>query len=178
MSFPNPDGQQELDPMYAKLKEHLSDERIDLLRRYFEAANNFYQIIPLKRLFRIINSRNSEPYTEDDFLAYAEITRHERHYFEIYGLDEIFERQPESTAISRLLIHESLPDYNDYVEMYSEKQGRAYYVPEKEVLLTYEDESYRAHTSQYRAVREFCTKTAKKRDDEAIEDILWGMLFS
>lgn len=177
MSFQNPDGQQELDEMYAKLKEHLSDDRIDLLRRYFEAANNFYQIIPLKRLLRIINSQNSEPYTEDDFLAYAEITRHERHYFEIYGLDEILKRQPESTPINRLLIHESLLEYNDYVEMYSEKHGRAYYVPEKEVLLTYEDEFYFAPSPQYQAMREFCTKTAKKRDDEAIEDILWGILF-
>lgn len=102
MSFPNPDGQKKLDEMSTKLKEHLSDERIDMLRRYFEAANNFYQIITLKRLFRIINSQNSETYTEGDFLAYAEITRHERHYFEIYGLDEIFERQPESTPINRL----------------------------------------------------------------------------
>ena len=102
MSFPNPDGQKKLDEMSTKLKEHLSDERIDLLRRYFEAANNFYQIITLKRLFRIINSQNSETYTEGDFLAYAETTRHERHYFEIYGLDEIFERQPESTPINRL----------------------------------------------------------------------------
>lgn len=177
MSFQNPDGQQELDEMYAKLKEHLSDDRIDLLRRYFEAANNFYQIIPLKRLLRIINSQNSEPYTEDDFLTYAEITRHERHYFEIYGLDEIFKRQPESTPINRLLIHESLLDYNDYVEMYSEKHGRAYYVPEKDVLLTYEDEAYHAPTPQYQAMCEFCKKTVKKCDDETVEELLREMLF-
>ena len=31
--------------MYEELKTRLSDERIDLLHRYFEAANNFYQII-------------------------------------------------------------------------------------------------------------------------------------
>ena len=177
MSFPNPDSQQELDEMYANLKEHLSDERIDLLRRYFEAANNFYQIIPLKRLLRIINSQNSEPYTEDDFLTYAEMTQLEQHYFEIYGLDEIFERQPESAPINRLLIHESLLEYNDYVEMFSEKQGRAYYVPEKDVLLAYEDEAYHAPTPQYQEMREFCKRTAKKRDDEEIEDILWEILF-
>lgn len=109
--------------MYEELKTRLSDERIDLLHRYFEAANNFYQIIPLKGLLRIINSQNSEPYTEDDFLTYAEMTQLEQHYFEIYGFDEIFERQPESTPINRLLIHESLLEYNDYVEMFSEKQG-------------------------------------------------------
>lgn len=51
MSFPNPDGQKKLDEMYTKLNEHLSDERIDLLHRYFEAANNFYQIITLKSCF-------------------------------------------------------------------------------------------------------------------------------
>ena len=175
MSFPNPDGQKKLDEMSTKLKEHLSDERIDLLRRYFEAANNFYQIITLKRLFRIINSQNSETYTEDDFLAYAEITRHERHYFEIYGLDEIFERQPESTPINRLLIHESLLEYNDYVELYSEKQGRAYYVPEKEVLLKYEDEFYCEQTPQFLAMREFCTKNAKKSVSIPLRLTRWNL---
>ena len=34
MSFPNPDGQKKLDEMSTKLKEHLSDERIEIGRAH------------------------------------------------------------------------------------------------------------------------------------------------
>lgn len=164
--------------MYANLKQHLSDERIDLLRRYFDAASNFYQIISLKRLLRIINSQNSEQYTEDDFLAYVEIARHEQNFYEICGLEELIDSEPESTPINRLLVHESLLDYDDYAEMYSKKQGRAYYVPEKDELLAYEDDFYLENTPQTKAMCEFCKKVSKKSDDEAIEDFIFEILFT
>lgn len=178
MSITHSHGRHKLDKRYANLKEHLSDERIHLLRRYFEAASNFYQIIPLKRLLRIINSQNIEKYTEDDFLAYVEIARHEQNVYEICGLEELFDSEPESAPINRLLVHESLLECEDYVEMYSKKQGRAYYVPEKEELLAYEDDFYLEQTPQCTAMREFCKKVSKKSDDEAVEDFIFEILFT
>ena len=116
---------------------------------------------------------------ESEYIAILSLKWYnKRRAFIIDQLDEIFERQPESTPINRLLIHESLLEYNDYVELYSEKQGRAYYVPEKEVLLKYEDEFYCEQTPQFLAMREFCTKNAKKSDDEVIEDLLFAILFN
>ena len=178
MPIPNTGGKKKHDKMYANLKQHLSDERIDLLHRYFEAASHFYQIISLKRLLRIINSQNSEQYTEDDFLAYVEIARNEQNFYEICGLEELFDSEPESTPINRLLVHESLLDYEDYVEMYSKKQGRAYYVPEKDELLAYEDDFYIERTPQCIAMCEFCKKVSKKSNDEAVEDLIFEILFT
>lgn len=178
MPIPNTGGKKKHDKMYANLKQQISDDRIDLLHRYFEAASNFYQIIPLKRLLRIINSQNSEQYTEDDFLAYVEIARHEQNFYEICGLEELFDSEPESAPINRLLVHESLLECEDYVEMYSKKQGRAYYVPEKDELLAYEDDFYLENTPQTKAMCEFCKQVSQKSDDEAIEDFLGEILFT
>ncbi len=172
MSYPN---NKKSDEMYAKL--HLSEERIELLRQYFEAANNFYQLIPLKRLLRIINSQNSEHYSEEDFLNYAEITQCERHFFDILGEDELFEGVQESKPIYRLLVHESLLEFDDYMELYSEKEGRPYYVPEKDKLLAYADEYYIEHTPQYLAMCDFFRPMLKNKDDEALEEIMSEILF-
>ena len=167
----------EIQKMYEKLKTRLSDERIDLLHRYFEAANNFYKIIPLKRLLRIINSQNCEPYNEADFLEYVEILQNEEHFFAILGMEELFPDEPVSASINRLLIHESLLDFEDYDELLSSKKGRIYFVPEKETLLAYEDEFYHDITPQYSAMYEFCETVAKIGKKMTIEDLMDELLF-
>lgn len=167
----------EIQKMYEELKARLSDERIDLLHRYFEAANNFYKIIPLKRLLRIINSQNSEPYNEADFLEYVEILQNEEHFFAILGMEELFPDEPVSAPINRLLIHESLLDFEDYDELVSSKKGRIYYVPEKDTLLAYEDEFYHEITPQYSAMSEFCKPIAKLGKEMASEDLMDELLF-
>ena len=167
----------EIQKMYEKLKTRLSVERIDLLHRYFEAANNFYKIIPLKRLLRIINSQNSEPYNEADFLEYVEILQSEEHFFAILGMEELFDDEPSSAPINRLLIHESLLDFDDYSELLSSKKGRIYFVPEKDALLAFEDEFYHEITPQYSAMSEFCEPIAKISIKMTIEDLMDELLF-
>lgn len=167
----------EIQKMYEELKARLSDERIDLLHRYFEAANNFYKIIPLKRLLRIINSQNSEPFNEADFLEYVEILQNEEHFFDILGMEELYEDEPVSAPINRLLIHESLLDFEDYDELLSSKKGRIYFVPEKETLLAYEDEFYHDITPQYSAMYDFCRTVARIGNKMTIEDLMDELLF-
>lgn len=163
--------------MYEELKTRLSDERIDLLRRYFEAANNFYKIIPIKRLLRIINSQNSEPYNEADFLEYVEILQNEEHFFATLGMEELFDDEPASAPINRLLIHESLLDFDDYSELLSSKKGRIYFVPEKDALLAFEDDFYHEITPQYSAMSDFCEPIAKISSKMTIEDLMDELLF-
>jgi len=174
--FPEEYNKETLDEMYSKLKMSLSDERIELLRRYFEAMNNFYQIIPLKRMFRIINSQNDEQYSEKDFLAFAEIARHERHFYSILGKEELYDDEPESKSFDRELIHESLLDFDIYYEMADAKCDKPYYVPEKDDLLKYEDDFYEAKTSQYNAMAEFVHKNIEHRS-EYIDDAMSEILF-
>lgn len=174
--FPKEYNKETLEEMYSKLKLSLSDERIELLRRYFEAMNNFYQIIPLKRMFRIINSQNDEQYSEEEFLAFAEIVRHERHYYFILGKEELYDDVPDSKPFERELVHESLLGFDDYYEMADVKYGRPYYVPAKDELLKYEDEFYEVKTSQYNAMANFVRENISQ-NAEYVEDVMSEILF-
>lgn len=169
-------NKQKLEEMYGKLKMSLSDERIELLRRYFDAMNNFYQTIPLKRMFKIINSQNDEPYSEDDFIAFAEIARHERHFYCILGQEELYDDVPVSKPFERELVHESLLDFDIYYEMADAKCDKPYYVPPKDELLKYEDEFYEAKTPQYNAMAEFVHKNIE-HNYEYVDEILSEILF-
>lgn len=174
--FPEEYSKETIEETYGKLKMSLSDERIELLRRYFEAMNNFYQIIPLKRMLRIINSQNDEQYSEEDFLAFAEIARHDRHFYYILGKEEIYDDEPESKPFDRELLHESLLEFDLYYEMADAKCDKPYYVPEKDDLLKYEDQFYEAKTPQYNAMAEFVHKNIEHKY-EYVDDIMGEILF-
>lgn len=174
--FPEEYNKETLDEMYDKLRLSLSDDRIELLQRYFDAMNNFYQIIPLKRMFRIINSQNDEQYSEEDFLAFAEIARHERHFYSILGKDELYDDVPVSKPFERELVHESLLEFDDYYEMADAKCDKPYYVPPKDELLKYEDDFYDLKTPQYTAMAEYVHKNIDHRT-EYVEDVMSAILF-
>lgn len=174
--FPQEYNKEKLDEMYIKLKLSLSDERIELLRRYFDAMNNFYQIIPLKRMLRIINSQNDEQYSEEDFLAFSEIARHEQHFYYILGQEELYDDEPESKPLDRELVHESLLEFDLYYEMADAKCDKPYYVPAKDELLEYEDDFYEAKTPQYNAMADFVRKNIE-HNSEYVEDAMSEMLF-
>jgi hypothetical protein len=172
-------SKEQLDEMYDKLKTTLSDERIELLHRYFNAMNNFYQTIPLKRMLRIINSQNDEPYSEEDFLAFAEIVRHERHFYYIVGREELYDDVPESKPIERELVHESLLEFDIYYEMFAHKLDKPYYVPPKDELLKYEDDFYEEKTPQYNAMAEFAEKNLLRFYNENfdVDEIMGEIMF-
>lgn len=174
--FPEEYNKKTIDEMYNKLRQALSDERIELLRRYFDAMNNFYQTIPLKRMFRIINSQNDEQYSEEDFLAFAEIARHERHFYSILGQEELYDDMPVSKPFERELVHESLLDFDIYYEMADAKCDKPYYVPPKDELLKYEDDFYEEKTPQYNAMAEFVHENIEHRS-EYVDDLMSDILF-
>jgi hypothetical protein len=154
------------------LKDRLSEERILLLRDYFAAASNFYRIVPLKRLLRIINSQNEEQFSEEDFLAFANIAAEggtEIYYF-IKGLEEFYDDKPKSEPINRLIVQEPLVEFDDvFFEMMEAKEGRKYFVPEKEELLKYSDDFYEDKNKFYTAMFDFCKSAANCSDDTATE---------
>lgn len=165
-----------LDEMYSELRLHLSDERIELLRQYFDAMNSFYMVISLKKMLRIINSQNEEQYSEEDFLAFAEIARHERHFYYILGMEELYEEEPKSKPIERELVHESLLEFDNYYDLAEAKYEKPYFVPDKDELLKYADDFYEEKTAQYCVMAEFVRKNIDHRA-EYTEDVMSEMLF-
>lgn len=166
-----------LDKMYENLKTKISEEQIALLERYFNAANNFYQIISLKRILRIFNDQNDEKITEENFLEFAEFANHEEHFYSIVGKEELYDDEPAVKPIHRELIHELYLMENElYDFMEEEKDGLPYYVPPKDELIKYEDQLYFDETPQFKALSGFFERIYNE-DDESVEDIMGAVLY-
>ena len=75
IEFPEEYTRRELNARYREIP--LKDTTSRLLRKYFNAMANLYGIIPLHKAREIIFSLSPKLVTEDEFLAFAEIARHE-----------------------------------------------------------------------------------------------------
>ena len=75
IEFPEEYTRRELNARYREIP--LKDTTSRLLRKYFNAMANLYGIIPLHKAKEIVFSLSPKLVTEDEFLAFAEIARHE-----------------------------------------------------------------------------------------------------
>lgn len=145
----------EIDKMYDELA--LSKEQTELLSSYFLAFSNLYNIITMEKAYSIIKNQNPDKFTEENFLAFADVVRRdERKWYCILGDDELFEDGNACKPIQRKLIGEwLLEDDEDLETMMFMQGGKPYYVPEKEELLKYADDFYYEETPQTKAVFDF-----------------------
>ena len=86
--MPEEYGRRRLNALYREIP--LKDTTSRLLRKYFNAAANLYGIIPLRKLYGIITSQNKSLVTKEEFLAFAEIARHECEDYYILGKSELY----------------------------------------------------------------------------------------
>lgn len=131
----------------------LSAETIDLLRSYFGAASNFYAKLPLRKLYEIYNSQNSQ-ISEEAFLQVADLISHEQHHYAILGREVFWEDEDPSSPMERELVAEHLYAVSDdfYYEAEAHQEGITYYIPPKEEFLKYADDFYFEITPQYTAM--------------------------
>ena len=153
--FPRSFAESTLNRMKKKL--NLPEEKIKLLYDYFEAFSNFYQLLSLKDAYKIINSFDPSLVTKDEFIAFSEILRHEKHFYFILGKEELYRNAPISEPMEREIVHESLVivDRDYYYEMADGTVGKPLYVPSKNQLLNYADEYYYERTKYTDAVKKF-----------------------
>ena len=88
IEFPEEYTRRELNARYREIP--LKDTTSRLLRKYFNAMANLYGIIPLHKAKEIIFSLSPKLVAEDEFLAFAEIARHECEGYYILGGDELY----------------------------------------------------------------------------------------
>lgn len=162
--------------MYSKL--NLDAEQIELLWQYFEAFSNLYGIITMRKAFEIINKQNHGNISEEDFLAFAEIARHENHYYYILSMDELYTDELPSEPMERELVGEYLLvcGFEDYYNMSKGHMGKEYYVTSKTELLKYADESYYKKTLQTNALLNFFMKDMRMNKADA-EEFLYEAVF-
>lgn len=167
--FPRIYAESTLKRMYSKL--NLETEQIELIRQYFDAFSNLYGIITMRKAFEIISNQNHGSISEEDFLAFAEIARHENHYYYILSMDELYTDELPSEPMERELVAEYLLvcGFDDYYNVSKGHFGKEYYVPSKAELLKYADEHYYEKTPQTNAILNFFMKEMHMKKTDAEE---------
>ena len=155
----------------------LPTETKELLRSYFAAFSNLYGITPLYRALRIIQKQNPElGLTEEEFLSFVEEIEQEEHFYIIAGAEDIYSDVNNPTPpMKREIIAEHLyavDDFDSYDELRTEQEGKPFYVPEKELLLKYQDDYYVEETKEYLALGAFLRDELKlKRAEDVLENL-------
>ena len=177
IELPEEYTRRELNARYREIP--LKDTTSRLLRKYFNAMANLYGIIPLHKAKEIIFSLSPKLVTEEEFLSFAEIARHEREDYYILGNDELYSdvRHPkplDREIISAVLMAESI---DCVIEIKRNQQGKPYYVPDRNHLLEYVDPCYCEDTPEMRKLRAFLKGNCDMSDErEAVvfEELLRG----
>ena len=140
MPFPEIYDRRHLNTLYRAIP--LTDNKSRLLRKYFNAMANLYGIITLREALAVIRHFSPRtPLTDEEFLAFAEIARHECEEYWILGLEELYIDAPVSNPLDREIIHLLLFDSEDdrYHATLRNQADKSLYLPEsKEALLAYD----------------------------------------
>ena len=167
--FPEEYTRRELNARYREIP--LKDTTSRLLRKYFNAMANLYGIIPLHKAKEILFSLSPKLVTEDEFLAFAEIARHECEGYYILGGDELYTNVRHTKPLDREIIDVILMDASTdlYIETKRSQQDKPYYVPDKKHLLEYSDPFYCEDTPETCRLRSFLKERCGLSDErEAI----------
>lgn len=149
----------------------------ELLRSYFDAFSNLYGITPLYRAFRIVQKQNPElALTSEDFLAVVDEVSQEEHLYIIAGAEDIYDDAEEPTPpMKREIISEYLyavDRFESYEELKAEQEGKPFYIPEKDVLLKYQDDCYVEETKEFLELGVYLRDTLNlKRADDVLSDL-------
>lgn len=144
-----------LDAMYRKIP--LKDAVSRLLRKYFNAIANLYGIIPLQKAWEIISVQSSTLISQEEFLAFAEVARHECEDYCVLREDELYTGGEMREGMDWKIIAMYLL-YDDSGTLYkieAGQQGKPYFVPPKDELLAYDDISYCESMQKAEHLREF-----------------------
>ena len=177
--FPEAYSRRRLNILYREIP--LPDTVSRMLRKYFNAMANLYGIIPLRKVFEIIQEQNHNRFTEEELLSFAEIARHEEEDYYILGAEELYTGGTPSDPLDRELIDVFLlsDDVAVFEETHSIQQGKPYYVPPKKELLKYDDMLYCEPTAEYEAFTDFLRNKTDSPDLEraVFADLILKMRF-
>ena len=178
IEFPEEYTRRELNARYREIP--LKDTTSRLLRKYFNAMANLYGIIPLHKAKEIIFSLSPKLVTEDEFLAFAEIARHECEDYYILGGDELYTDVRHTKPLDREIIDVTLigESVDLFMETKRSQQDKPYYVPDKKHLLEYDNPFYCEDTPEKRKLRAFLKERcdlSDERETTVFEELLFGV---
>lgn len=171
--FPAEYAESTLKRMYGKLS---ADEKtVGLLHDYFNAMANLYGIISLKKVCEIITEQNKGIISEQLVLDFAEIVRHENHFYSVLGREELYSNAEKSLPVDRELIAQTtlLFDFEYYYDLSKMQQDKPYYIPSKSKLLKYADRDYYEKTPQTAALTKFIRSDMTGYPDLSFDEIFY-----
>lgn len=138
---------------------------------YFEAAARLYGVIPLRKLLEIYN-RHNKPISQELFLKFAEILRHDYRQFSILNCDALKNHAPMETPLDWEIVAQYVyaNDINDYY-LFTQLQGDTpFRVLQKADFLRYAKPEYHPNTAQVKAMRQYLKTILECNED--VERIL------
>ena len=177
VAIPESYTRRQLNALYREIP--LKDPTSRLLRKYCNAMANLYGIIPLKKAYEIISEQNPTLVTEPEFLAFAEIARHECEDYYILGAEDLYTDRPPVEPMRREIIDILLvaDDIGQYAQVKEIQRGKPYYVPKKKELLLYDDALYCEDSPATAALKKFLT-TGLHLNAEKAEEVFNGLLYN
>ncbi len=163
---------------FEELQKMLSKEKIELLNKYFKAMANFYCLIPLQKVFSIINDQYGENYSMEAFEKFVSLAPLDDCSY--YGfIHEDHEDESTEPTIEWSIAQESILEFWDaYDEIRGSKAAKEeYYILPKEELLKYEDDLYSPPTPEYNAMLAFLQKHVTDQSELA-KEYMSQILFS
>lgn len=170
-------SRRKLNALYREIP--LRDTVFRVLRKYFNAMANLYGIIPLRKAYEIISSQTGRLVSEEEFLAFSEIARHECEDYYLLGQDELYLGTAPKDALDREIIDIILlgNDLSAYQEVRQAHRGKPYYIPGKAALLAFEDPFYYEPTPEASALSRFLARHLRAdagQADALMEEIAYA----
>ena len=154
--FPEVYDRRRLNALYREIP--LKDNTSRLLRKYFNAMANLYGVIPLRDALAVIRRFSPRTVTDEEFLAFAEIARHECEGYRILGRHELFADVVEGDVMDHEIISLLMFGAEDapYFKTMEQQMGKPLYIPpDKASLLAYAQRFYVEKTAEYTALADF-----------------------
>lgn len=177
MSAPELYTRRQLNTMYRSIP--MKDSVFRLLRKYFSAASNLYGVIPLRKLYEIIESQNPDVVSKSEFIAFSQIARHEREGYFILSEGDLFQSGKYTPFLDYEIIDTTLLEIDifHYIFLKKFQYGKPYYVPEKKRFLSYANPFYCDPSGEAEALHAFLSgqfHLEEKLEKEVYEILFFG----
>lgn len=175
MSIPEVYTRRQLNALYRSIP--LKDTTFRLLRKYFSAASNLYGVIPLRKIYEIIDSQNPGLITKDTFISFARVAAHETEGYFILGDHELFSSGISTPFLDYEIIDTTLLEIDIVRYLYLKKAqfNKPYYIPEKSLFLKYADPFHSDAVDEVGALRTFLKESLHMQND--LENVVYGVIF-
>ena len=177
MSIPETYTRRLLNTLYRSIP--LKEPVFRLLRKYFSAASNLYGVIPLRKLYEIIENQNPGLVTRSEFMAFAQIARHEREGYFILSEGDLFQNGKHTPFLDYEIIDTTMLEIDIFQYFFLKKcqYGKPYYIPDKKQFISYVDPLYCDAVRESEALRSFLSSRLHLEgslDKEVYEILFFG----